>query len=162
MPMHTPAEAKSIKQAYQHLLWTLDDTGTELHRDIHEALSAARTMGGAATIREREAGVIAAFLAGFKAPVKHNASTMHGLSRWWQIACMAGARYRTDHHRRIADLAGRETPRWSADTGPECPYRERARAHLRRAAWARRLMRDALKANQTARDRWIESLTVTL
>lgn len=150
---YTTKEATTIRDAYNHLHWMVEHTS--LTHDLDDALKAARAMGSTrnpATIREREAGVIGAFLQGFKAPKKINAAGMHGCSRWWQIAVMAGARFRAQYHPAMVQDA-KNPPHWMD---------ERSRAYKRRqvkqAAKARRMMRDAVEAHITARHRFIDSL----
>ena len=145
---YTTKEATTISEAYRHLCLMIDDS--DLPRYLDEAFDAATSMGSRsrpACIHERQAGVINAFLQGFKAPKKTTAADMHGCSRWWQVALMAGARFRTHEHPALVRRAQAQEP----------PNRY-AIACLRHAAKARRMMRDAVEAHITARDRYIDSL----
>ena len=150
---YTTTEATTIRDAYNHLRWMVGHTSLE--HDLNDALKAARSMGSTrnpATIREREAGVIGAFLQGFKAPRKTSAAEMHGCSRWWQIALMVGARFRTQYHPAMVSDA-KNPPQWMDEHSRT--YRKR---QLKRAAKARRMMRDAVEAHTTARDRYLASI----
>lgn len=148
MPDYTNAEAKTIQTAYCNLYWMVDHT--RLIHDLDEAMREAKAMGSRSRptcIREREANVMQAFLRGFKAPKKLTAADMHGKCRWWQIAVMAGANFRTQYHVSM-----------TRDARTDEATLNRRKRQVRLAAKARRMMREAVEAHTAARSRSIDRI----
>jgi hypothetical protein len=148
MPDYTNAEAQTIQSAYRNLYWMVDHT--MLTHDLDEAMREAKAIGSQsrpASIREREANVMQAFLRGFKAPRKLTAADMHGMCRWWQIAVMAGANFRTQYHVSM-----------TKDARTDDATIARRKRQVREAAKTRRMMREAVEAHTAARDRFIKRI----
>lgn len=153
MTDYTNAEAQTIQTAYRNLYWMVDHT--RLTHDLDEAMREAKAIGSQsrpASVREREACVMQAFLRGFKAPKKLTAADMHGMCRWWQIAVMAGANFRTQYH--VAMVKDAKTPpQWMNEES-----RQYKRRQVKKAASTRRMMREAVEAHTAARNRFIDRI----
>jgi hypothetical protein len=147
---YTKTESTTIREAFRAFWHTIDHTRQA--RDIERAVATARRdMGTGTTIRHHEAIVMKAWLEAFKAPRSFTAVGMHGLAPWWQTAVMAGASFRELHHDRDRAMVD------SFDPACDVEWQQQRHAStvraLKRAAKARRKMREAVAAHEGAWDR---------